>query len=51
LIGLAFYQGFTPGWVAALTQSTTNVLIFGVVLIVVSAILGFFGFFASRSSR
>jgi excisionase family DNA binding protein len=51
LIGLAFYQGFTPGWVAALTQSTTNVLIFGVVLIVVSAILVFFGFFASRSSR
>ena len=42
LIALAFFQGFTPAWVAWLTASTTNVLIFGIICAGVAAL--FFGF-------
>jgi excisionase family DNA binding protein len=51
LVALAFFQGFTPAWVTALTVSTTNVLIFGVVLLVVSALFAGFGFFMGRGTR
>lgn len=50
LIALAFYNGFTPGWVSGfITAGTTNVLIFGAVLIVLSAIFAGFGFFLGRA--
>jgi len=42
LIALAFFQGYTPAWVAWLTASTTNVLIFGIICAGVAAL--FFGF-------
>jgi excisionase family DNA binding protein len=49
LITLAFFQGLTPSWMTSLTQSTTNVLIFAVILAVVTAALAGFGFFLGKS--
>jgi hypothetical protein len=49
LIALAFFQGYTPGWVAWLTASTTNVLIFGVICAGVAAL--FFGFGKALGGR
>ena len=41
LIALAFYWGITPDWLASLIKGgMTNVLIFGIVLFVISAIFG-----------
>jgi len=49
LIALAFFQGYTPGWVRWLTDSTTNVLIFGVICAGVAAL--FFGFGKALGGR
>jgi len=51
LIALSFFQGFTPEWVHMLTQSTTNVLIFGAGLLVVSILFAFIGRFVGGSAR
>jgi excisionase family DNA binding protein len=50
VIAIAFFGGFSPGWVQTITSSTTNILIFGVVLVVVSALFAGIGFFASKSA-
>lgn len=50
VIAVAFFQGFSPGWVESIAQSTTTVLIFGVVLVVISALFAGIGFFTSRGA-
>ncbi len=52
LIALGFYWGITPEWLGSLIKGgMTNVLIFGVVLFVISAIFGMAGFFLGKSAR
>lgn len=51
IIALSFFQGFTPNWVQMITQSSTNVLIFGGALAVVSILFAFFGMFMGRAAR
>ncbi len=50
IIAIAFFGGFTPGWVDSITSTTTNILIFAAVLVVMSALFAGVGFFASKSS-
>ena len=49
LIALCFYYGYTPNWVAMITQSVTYVLIFGVALAVVAVVMALIGFATGRA--
>jgi excisionase family DNA binding protein len=48
VIGLCFYSGFQPTWLAPITGSTMYVLLFGVALLVVSFITGLIGMVIGR---
>jgi excisionase family DNA binding protein len=50
VVAISFFGDFSPGWVQSITASTTSILIFGVVLVVVSALFAGVGFFAGKSS-
>jgi len=51
IIAITFFQGLTPGWVQSITQSTTNVLIFGGALAIVAVVFAFLGLFMGKPAR
>ncbi len=50
VIAIGFFGGFSPNWVDWITQSSTNIMIFGVALLVISALFAGVGFFTSKST-
>ena len=49
VVTLTFVQGSMPEWLKLLAGSTMNVLIFGVILLVLSAILAGFGMVVGKA--
>jgi excisionase family DNA binding protein len=50
IVAISFFGGFSPGWVQSITSSSMNMIIFGAVLVVVSALFAGIGFFAGKSA-
>ncbi len=50
VVAIAFFGGFSPSWVEMITKDTMSILIFGAVLVVISALFAGIGFFASKNS-
>jgi hypothetical protein len=49
ILVIAFVQGFSPGWAEPIYQSSTNIIIFGAALLVISALFAGIGFFAGKA--
>jgi hypothetical protein len=50
IVTAAAAQGFSPDWASTISSSSTNVLIFGVILLVIALLLAGVGFFVGKAT-